>query len=79
MDARRGRKKWWMLPYEHNMIVFILCGHNAILKRKPPGFYKSPMRDIQFHLSRETDGENRDGLREINGNVCFQQIREEFH
>lgn len=63
----------WIWPYKRGVIVFIFCGHNAILEL---GGFKSPMRDIQFRLSQETD---RDELGEINGNVCVQQITEEFH
>lgn len=39
----------------------------------------SPSRDVLFCLIRDTETRKETEHEEINGNMCFQQIREEFH
>lgn len=53
--------------------------HDIILERLLPGMVRVPSRAVPFHLIRDAEKREETEQEEINGNVCFQQIREDFH
>lgn len=57
MDSRQAAgKKLWQWPYKHDIIVFILCGHNGLLKCEPAAVLNAPCVAFNFiSVQRQTD------------------------